>query len=195
MRSSYIQNDYGKVLQLYVEGWIPINAVELGVLDGYSTVHIARGFKNLDKVGVHKGFVTSYDLFEDYQYKHGKKEEVQNLINKEELSDYAQLKKGDAFKVHEEYEDGRVEFLHVDISNTGEIVEEIMRNWHPKMAPRGLVLIEGGSVERDEVDWMVQFNKSSIRKVINENPLITENYQCCTHLRFPSLTVLLRNWW
>jgi len=42
IRSSYIANNYGELLRQYVIAFQPSSFVELGVLDGYSTLHIIR---------------------------------------------------------------------------------------------------------------------------------------------------------
>ena len=39
MRSSYIQNNYGDVFYRMITTYRPRKCVELGVLDGYSTLH------------------------------------------------------------------------------------------------------------------------------------------------------------
>ena len=210
MRSSYIENDFGGTLTEYVRSWQPCNYVELGVLDGYSTLAIAKGMAFLEK---HRGTsnlkMHAYDLFDDYQYKHGNKEEVKKLLEENNVSQYVDLIKGDAFKVHENYPDtvfsweqeggGRdrvrgIEFLHIDISNNGDNIRELMKLWHPKVAERGLVLIEGGSQERDEVEWMVKYNMASLKKEIETNEIINTYYDYMTYFNFPGLTVLLRKW-
>ena len=48
MRSSYIENNYGAVLKAYVLNWRPTTLVELGVLDGYSTIAIAEAVKEMN---------------------------------------------------------------------------------------------------------------------------------------------------
>lgn len=201
MRSSYIENDYGTLIENYIKAWQPSSFVELGVLDGYSTMHIARGIKWLEKYRHYKPQFDSYDLFDDYEFKHGKQEEVQSLIDQEGLTSYVNLKKGNAYEVHRNYPDmvldsvRGIEFIHIDISNTGETVRSLMDLWHPKIGQRGLVLIEGGSDERDNVEWMKKYDKPSIKEEIKSNPLINKYYQYGTYWAFPSLTVLLRKWW
>lgn len=208
MRSSYIQNNFADIITQYVIAWRPASFVELGVLDGYSTLAIAKGISELERLERSRGNNTSwpklnaYDLFEDYQFKHGNMEEVQKLIDDNGISNNVNLHKGDAYKVHSEYNDmeytedgdprGGLEFLHIDISNTGKVVHDIIELWHPKIGSRGLILIEGGSKERDEVEWMKKYNMPSIREEINTNPIINKYYDYATYLKFPSLTVLLR---
>ncbi len=96
MRSSYTQNNYAEVFHAILRGFNPVNCVELGVLDGYST--IAMGFA-LQKIG--RGELNSYDLFEDYQYKHGNQQDVQRRLEDYGLEKIVKLHKADAFQVHE----------------------------------------------------------------------------------------------
>jgi predicted O-methyltransferase YrrM len=175
--------------------------VELGVLDGYSTLHIAKGIKWLHKVRGYQGKLDAYDLFEDYEFKHGSKEEVKNVLRENGVEDYVNLQKGNAYEVYKNYpnmvmdEVRGVEFLHIDISNTGDIIRDLMELWHPKIGSRGLVMIEGGSDERDNVEWMMTYNKSSIKDEIEANYIINRYYLYGTYFKFPSMTVLLRKWY
>jgi len=184
--------------------WQPSNYVELGVLDGYSTLHIANGLEKIHKLRGWKPTLDAYDLFEDYQYKHGQKEEVENLLASNGVQDYVNLVKGDAYKVHANYPDitydeegdpGRgVEVLHIDISNTGKVIHDLIDLWHPKIGGRGIILIEGGSEERDNVEWMTTYDMPSIKSEIESNEIINKFYMYGTYFRFPSMTVLLRKW-
>ena len=201
MRSSYITNNFGELLKQYVMAWQPSSFVELGVLDGYSTTYIAEGIKWLSKFRGYQGRLDAYDLFDDYQYKHGNQQEVQKILVDNGVSQFVNLVKGDAYKVQENYPDmvldqvRGVEFLHIDISNTGKVIHDIMELWHPKIGQRGIVMIEGGSEERDQVEWMQKYNAPSIKDEINSNPLINKYYMYGTYFQFPSMTVLLRKWW
>lgn len=195
MRSSYIQNDYRDVFIQNIITWRPTRLVELGVLDGYSTLAIAKGLAESDRLyGYPNVKLDAYDLFEDYPYKHGKQEEVQKLIDEAGLTKWVNLQKGDAWKVQDNYDDNYIEFLHVDVSNTGDTVKKVMELWHPKMRMRGMIYLEGGTEERDQVEWMRKYNMPSIKQEINTNPIIQEYYLYGTYFKFPGLTVLLRRW-
>lgn len=208
IRSSYEKHDFGGLIKQYVVAWRPSSLVELGVLDGYSTFAIAEGIKECERMygsGNPWPKLDAYDLFDDYTYKHGNQETVQNLLNEKGLTSHVNLHKGDAYRVCEKYLDTRfnweleprrgIEFLHIDISNTGKVIHDIMELWHPKIGERGLVLIEGGSEERDNVEWMEKYDMPSIKKEIETNTLINRYYDYMTYFQFPSLTVLLRKWY
>lgn len=184
MRSSYIENNYGEVFRAIIDAFKPKNCVELGVLDGYSTSFICGALqKNGD------GTLTAYDLFEDYPFKHGNYKDVS-----ERLADYKNLTlvPADAFKVHERYGAGSVDFLHVDLSNTGETVRKIMQAWDEKMVQGGVILFEGGTEERDQIEWMIKYKAEPIKPEIETNPIIQARYIYGTYLKFPGLTMLLK---
>jgi predicted O-methyltransferase YrrM len=194
IRSSYIANNYGAVLKAYVINWRPTTLVELGILDGYSTIAITEAVKEMNFLYEMQSKLQAYDLFDDYEFKHGSKEEVEKLIKEKGLSDCVDIHKGDAYKVHTDFSDDSVQFLHVDISNTGETLRTILTNWAPKLIQRGLVLFEGGSEERDNNEWMVKYNKPSIKKEMETNKFINDNYIYGTYYAYPSMTVFLKRW-
>jgi len=201
MRSSYITNNFGELIKQYVIAWQPSSFVELGVLDGYSTLGIAQGIKWLHDHRGYKPQFDAYDLFEDYQFKHGQKAEVEKVLQDNKVSDYVNLQKGNAYEVYKNYPDmvldtvRGIEFLHIDISNTGKVIHDLMEVWHPKIGQRGIVMIEGGSDERDNVEWMEKYDAPSIKAEINTNHLINKYYHYGTYYQFPSITVMLRKWW
>jgi predicted O-methyltransferase YrrM len=186
MRSSYEVNDYAKIFNAIVDVACPRVCVELGVLDGYSSVAIGKALKQ------NGGHLDSWDLFEDYQFKHSTMSEVQNVLANNEITDYVTLRKGDAYKAHEYYQNHSVQLLHVDISNDGDTIDKIMVMWDEKIHNGGLIIFEGGTEERDNVEWMVKYNKPSIKKALESNKIIKDNYVFCTYLAYPGLTVLLK---
>jgi len=186
MISSYEKNHYGELFKYLIEVNKVKNAVELGILHGYSTLHIAKG---LQLTG---GHLDSYDLFEDYKYKHGSKDEVEKMLTKNNVLDYVKIMKGNAYEVYRNYKDKSIDFLHVDISNTGEVVKKIMKLWYSKIKERGLILFEGGSEERDNIEWMKSYNMSPIRKELLCNELINNNFIWSVYEYFPSMSVLIR---
>ena len=97
-----------------------------------------------------------------------------------------------AYSVWEDYQDNSVHFLHVDISNTGDTVRVIMEQWDPKMIQGGIICFEGGTEERDNVEWMKKYGKPSIKAEIENNQIIAEKHVLGTYMRFPGLTCLLK---
>ena len=164
MRSSYKKNNYGSVLSSFVIGRKPQVCVELGVLDGYSTVHIATALKFNDQSFGVKGFLYCWDLWENYEYKHGNKRKVEKELSNYKVTPIVQLSHGDAFEATNFFPEISIDFLHVDISNDGDTLKKIMEVWDLKMKPFSTIVFEGGSEERDNIKWMIKYNKKSIRK-------------------------------
>lgn len=184
MRSSYIENNFGEIFYELVRIKSPKTVVELGVLDGYSTTHLADGL--LDNA---HGSLHAYDLFEDYPFKHSKYEEVKDRLKKYK---FVELHKQDAFTVSDLYGNDSVDFLHVDLSNDGEILKKIIEQWLPKISDKGLILFEGGSLERDQVEWMIKYKKKSIKKELESNSEIKKFFKYRTIDAYPSLTILTK---
>ena len=89
-----------------------------------------------------------------------------------------------AFKVHDQYKDNSVDILHVDISNDGDTVRRIMKLWNSKIVDGGLIMFEGGSLERDEIEWMKKYNKESLREEFLMNQIIRDYYTYETYVAF-----------
>lgn len=192
MESSYIQNNYGEVFETLVEANRPVLLVELGVLNGYSTIHIGKAIRKNKERHKLNGHLYSYDLFENYPFKHGIKEEVEKRIKNDNLQEFITVQNGNAYRVYNKYADKSINFLHVDISNCGQVIDDIMNVWDKKIVQGGLVVFEGGSVERDNIDWMIKYKKKPIKHALESNKHIGKNYVYGTYLKFPSLTVCLK---
>jgi len=188
MRSSYIKNCYDEVFYRLIRTYGPKVLVELGVLDGYSTLAMARAIR--DNKG---GKLMAYDLFEKYPFTHGTQAEVQQHLDAEGLSEFVDLIQIDAFGVFGDYEPNSVHLLHVDLSNTGTILRKVMEQWHDKLVYGGLLLFEGGSEERDNVQWMQQYEMEPIKPELESNAYINGGkFVYGTYLKFPSLTCLMK---
>lgn len=192
MRSSYRQNGYEKVLRNLVYAFTPQKCVEIGVLDGYSTLAIAKGIKHTKKVCGHVSHLDAYDLWDDYEYNHGSMEEVQKMLRDEKVDEFVTLHKKDAYQVHKRYDDVSVCFVHIDISNTGDVLKKMIDLWYPKLTFGGMIVFEGGSEERDVVDWMITYDKAKIKPEVESNAIINTKFLYGTYYAFPSLTVLIK---
>ena len=192
MHSSYMANNFYDVICNTVFAFPASVAVELGVLDGYSTMAIAESLSQISILKQQTGHLHSYDLWEDYPYRHGDIDKVTKMLKDNDLLEFVSLYKMDAYEVHNSYEDNSVDLLHIDISNDGDALEKMMELWHPKIRHCGLILFEGGSEERDKIEWMVKYNKKPIRPVLDSLKIIQENYIYGTYDLFPSLTIMKR---
>jgi predicted O-methyltransferase YrrM len=153
IESSYKYNNLGKTLYDYVLYEKPEVIIDFGVLEGYSTIALAMGCRENGK-----GKVKVYDLFEDYEYNHSQFDRLIRNIKEYGLLDYVEIEKKNFFDWVKDPEP--FDLMHVDISNTGDIVDLIWDNLHGK----GTVLFEGGSEQRDHVGWVLKYNKKPIRQ-------------------------------
>jgi len=185
MRSSYKKNNYGKVFYDLVRIHKPEKMVELGVLDGYSSLHFAKGLKDNNK-----GRLYCYDLWDEYNYNHGNFDKVFTMLYNEGVKDRVTLRKGDAFKVHKDWRDNEIDMLHVDISNDGDIVCEILNLWHNKVSK--IIAFEGGTQERDNIEWMIKYSKKPILPVLCNNKIIDEEFDIINFLSFPGLILMFK---
>ena len=73
MRSSYEENDYGQVFYNLIKIHKPEKVVELGVLDGYSSLHFAKGLKDNKRAPNHeeKVYELSSPRLADSKASHG----------------------------------------------------------------------------------------------------------------------------
>lgn len=198
--SSYKLNGYGVVLSHLVEAFRPSLCVELGVLHGYSAVHIAQGLIHNIKHGKGSGRLECWDIWDSYPYKHGNMEEVQAMLDSKwiedhKVSEFVSLNRGDAFtEAPGKYGDNSISMLHCDISNTGETVRRLMEVWDRKVRCHGFIVLEGGSDERDKEPWMVKYGKEPIRPELRKNHTVNAHYVWGTYPLWPSMTVLLKKW-
>lgn len=191
MRSSYQENNYGNVFRALILAHKPKLVVECGVLDGYSTFYIANALRFNVQRGIKSEFF-AYDLWEEYEYKHGDFEEVREMLEKQHLDGFVNLTEGDAFEVAEVFDDNSVDFLHMDISNHGDKLLKTLDVWSDKISKDGIIAFEGGSKERDNVEWMVKYGFPSIREELINNPIVYNNWDIQIFDPFPSMTLLYK---
>ena len=191
IRSSYKKNNIGRTLEVMTLGNKPRLIVECGILDGYSLYHFAKATKINSEARYFQGHVIAYDLFDEYEYKHGNAVDVHNMLKHEGVADFVTILQGDAYEVHKQHEDGSIDLLHIDISNDGKTFLDMFELWNQKISPFGRIVFEGGSAERDKVEWMSQFGKLPIRKVL---PKLADKkgWQVMVIKDWPSLTVMTR---
>lgn len=177
IESSYVENDLGRTLYDLVLKHKPKKVVEFGILYGYSTVAMAMA---LDEVGA--GHIYANDLFEDYSFKHGTMEEVQNNIDRYGLTKYVTLGKKNFDEWLKQPED--FDFLHIDVSNKGDIIERLYEAVKDQVARGAIIVFEGGSEARDNVAWMVKYGCTKIRDTSVPFVVVEE--------RFPSLSMIIK---
>lgn len=160
IQSSFQKNDLGQTLYDLVLAMKPQRIVEFGVLHGYSTVAMAMALHELGR-----GKIISYDIWDGPQ-RHGKLHECMWEVMSRGLGRFVEFKHGDFWRT----EPSKADMYVIDISNDGAVVKEAYKRFHE----HGTLVFEGGSPERDTVEWMKKFKKKPIStcgvpyKIINE---------------------------
>ena len=158
IESSYNEHNIGSIMYDIVREHKPKKIVEFGVLYGYSTVAMAQAVRDN---GI--GNIKAYDLFEEYEYKNGVKEIVEHNLDFYDLKDKVTLDQTDFYAWLENPEP--FDLLHFDISNDGVLIKLVKEKLSNQINNGAIVLFEGGGIIRDDVEWMVKYNK------IKMNPL------------------------
>jgi len=174
MRTSYINNDinYGDIIKSITFTQSPKTIVEIGILDGFSLNKFVKSTPNDTNI-------MAYDIFDEFDG---------NAANREELvstfRDYpnVSIDYGNFYKLHTTLSPN-IDILHIDVANDGDIYKFAVENYTKLMAPTGVMIFEGGSRERDEVDWMKKYNKTAINPVLH-------HFNSVTLGSVPSLTII-----
>lgn len=175
MNTSYNNNiTYGDLIEGITHSINPKNILEIGILEGYSLKHFIKG-SSLNTI------IKAYDIFEEFNGNHAKKNK---LI--EEFSEYSnvEINYGDFYELHKKIDS--YDIIHIDIANNGDVFNYAIENYLPKLSEKGVMILEGGSEQRDDVEWMIKYNKPKI------NPVI-QKYNLKVLGTFPSITVVRKD--
>ena len=179
IESSYKKNNLGQTLYDLVIEHKPHNIVEFGCLYGYSTVAMAMALRDLGR-----GKIISCDIWDRYQYKHTTLNIPQSHIENHNLSEYVEFRDMDYWDWLDNPELLSFDFLHLDISNTGDIITNTYNKLKPYVQEGAVLVFEGGSNERDQEEWMIKYNKIPI----NNSQKLT-NYQV-VNPQWPSISII-----
>jgi predicted O-methyltransferase YrrM len=177
IESSYYDNDLGKTIYEWVLNVKPKVVVEFGCLYGYSTVAIGLALKELGQ-----GKLKCYDLWENYQYKHSTIQQTIENVKLYGVKDYVEFIQMDYYNWLFNPED--FDLMHLDISNTGDVISQTYNVLKDKIEKGSIILFEGGSDERDNVEWMTKYKATPIQSIQS-----LTNYQVVNN-NFPSLSVI-----
>jgi len=130
--------------------------VEFGILEGFS-LKIFEEMCDKDCV------IQAFDIFENFNG-NGAKRDIEKLFTNDNVSIF----EGDLFYLENHFENKSIDILHIDIANDGYVYEFVFQNYVSKIREGGMIIFEGGSKERDEVEWMVKYNKPKIQCVIEK---------------------------
>ena len=183
LSSAYKDHGYGCFFYALARVLKPVTCVELGVLEGFSLLCVAAGLRDNGR-----GTIQGFDLFEDYPFRHERYASTAERIRATGLQQQAPIRQADAFGVEGEF--ASVDYLHVDLSNDGDTYRRIFARWSGKV--KQVMLLEGGSAERDRVAWMARYRKSAIVPALEELRGAYPEWTFAVLAPFPSLTVALR---
>ena len=178
MRSSYMTKDlnYGDLIGNIVYLLKPKKIVEIGILDGFSLEIFANNSTN-------ETDIKAYDLFDEFIGNHA----IKSVLD-DKFSKFLNVKinKGNFYELHNLLED-EIDIIHIDIANNGDVIEYAIKNYLPKLSKNGILLFEGGSLERDNVEWMQKYNKTPIHPLLQKY----ENVLDISIIgSFPSITLI-----
>lgn len=176
MNSSYLNSlNYKDLFETILYFNKPKNLLEIGILDGFSLEIFA---KHNDKTKIQ-----AYDIFEDFNGNHAKKEKLLTYFKhyKNVSIDY-----GDFYNLSNTI-NSKFDIIHIDIANNGDVYEYAIEHYLSKLNDKGILLMEGGSKERDQIEWMKKYNKPLIHPVLCK---YKNDYNILTIGTVPSITLI-----
>ena len=178
MKSSYLNNlNYGDIFKTILFMINPTSIVEIGILDGFSLKTMTDNTSN-------NCVIKAYDIFDEFNGHSANKEALQKEFLK---NDNVTIEYGDFYKLCDDIQDNSIDLLHIDIANNGDVFEYVIKNYIKKIKKNGIIILEGGSNERDNVEWMNIYNKPKIQPII-------EKYSSSVNIKvigkIPSLSII-----
>jgi cephalosporin hydroxylase len=177
IKSSYLTNsiNFGEIIQLVTWSIQPKLIVEFGILEGYSLINFIKECNNCE--------IHSYDIFENFNGNSAKRDIIQKFMDHKNVK----IDEGDFFKKILEYPDESIDIIHIDIANDGNIYDFAIQNCMRKLTKNGVLMMEGGSKERDNIGWMIKYNKAPIIETLDK---YRDEYNMFTIDKFPSMTLI-----
>ena len=157
----------------------PKRIVEFGILHGYSLHCFAQTTDTSAKI-------TAYDIFENFNGNSAKRDINAAFASYPNVS----IEEGDFYKMVDSLEDASIDILHIDIANDGDVYKFAIDNYMAKLSAGGIMILEGGSEERDHVEWMIKYSKKPIRDILKA---LDSKYEVLTMTGFPSLTIIKKS--
>jgi hypothetical protein len=180
--SSYQKNKLGWILYGLTLRAAPTVCVEFGVLHGYSTLFIAGALKELGK-----GHLYAFDRWPGHLP--NLEQQVSQRVKDVGLSEFVTITTRDI--QHNTPDIRHVDLAHVDIDNSGETVMWAMRYFGDRMPVGGTLVLEGGTPERDDVEWMAREGRLPFSAVLN-NPMMMKGWSHTVIPHFPGMTILTK---
>ncbi len=177
MESSYEKNNFREDFKEIVHSSRAGFIVEFGIGNGYS-------LKCWLDFSADFCIIHAYDLFDEFKYNHANYQEIKQKF---QTRAKVEIRSGNFYKQDLDYNVEEIDILHVDIANDGDVYQFAVENWMSKISKRGAMVLEGGSKDRDEVEWMNKYNKRKINPYLQS---IADQYHITTIEKFPSITII-----
>lgn len=170
------------MFQVIIGSISPKKVVEFGILKGYSLATFAEFCSNDCQID-------AYDIFEKFNGNGANREELEGRFGECANVNIGEL---DFYKGYEKYGDGDIDILHIDITNNGDVYKFAIENYLQKISSDGVIIFEGGSEERDNVEWMKKYRKPSIVSYLNKLREERKDLVVTVVELFPSMTLIRR---
>jgi hypothetical protein len=66
----------------------------------------------------------------------------------------------------------------------------MFQNYTNKLKDNGIIIMEGGSYDRDNIEWMIKYNKPKIKPVLDR---YKDTFNINTFGIIPSITIITKN--
>ena len=178
MNSSYNNKvDFGDIISTITFMNNPQKIVECGILEGYSLSKFIKSSSSNTSID-------AYDIFDKFNGNHAIKDKIMKQFSPYKNVNIAE---GDFYEVLKKYPDRSIDILHIDIANNGNVYEYMFQNYVNKVTDDGIILMEGGSENRDNIEWMLKYNKPKIQPILKKWSKI---YDIKTIGNIPSITLI-----
>ena len=169
---------YSKILTIK-----PKRIIEYGTGEGGTAIVMGLALKELFETEGHVGTITTYDTYEK-QSKGEIGSSPNHYTTSEKINSYGlgttiRIDHGDFFEFCNN-PDKKFDLLYFDIDNDGDKLLEMYNGCKSNIEEGAVVIFEGGSTTRDNVDWMVSKNRTKMTESNVPYTLLTadEKYSC-----------------
>jgi predicted O-methyltransferase YrrM len=173
--------NFGDIIKTLTFQINPKLIVEFGILYGFSLKCFADTCQKSCQV-------KAYDIFEEFE---GNGANYNDIITKFDNYNNIEIGKLDFYEGYKQFEDNSIDILHIDIANNGDVYKFTIDNYMSKISDNGIIILEGGSVERDNISWMIKYNKTKINPYIQE--LKNKGYGILLISKMPSITIIKKH--
>jgi hypothetical protein len=184
VQSSYAKHSFSKLFYFLSNHFETSIISEFGVLGCYSIISMSLGAAEKNTSDV----ITGYDLFEDYQFNSFAYDDAINRVKKFNLSNSINFIKCNALEgnlIEERLL--KSDLTHIDLSNEGNLFERVLKAEFQK---NSIVVLEGGSTDRDKNSWINKYDARMIYPVLKLYAKKRADIKISIIDIFPSVTII-----